>query len=97
MNPREVSEFAKKHKVEVVDLKFVDLLGTWQHFSIPVEELSEGLFKDGSGLDGSSIRGWKADWPPKRSLVGRAASSHGQARAGRRSDPSPAHRSSLPG
>ncbi|MGH7484226.1 MAG: glutamine synthetase beta-grasp domain-containing protein, partial [bacterium] len=60
MNPREVSEFAKKHKVQIVDLKFVDLLGTWQHFSIPVEELSEGLFKDGSGLDGSSIRGWKA-------------------------------------
>jgi glutamine synthetase len=60
MNPREVSEFAKKNKVQVVDLKFVDLLGTWQHFSIPVEELTEGLFKDGSGLDGSSIRGWKA-------------------------------------
>ena len=60
MNPREVLEFAKKNKIQIVDLKFVDLLGTWQHFSIPVEELNEGLFKDGSGLDGSSIRGWKA-------------------------------------
>src|SRR5467141_2430243 len=60
MNPREVLEFAKKNKVQIVDLKFVDLLGTWQHFSIPVEELNEGIFKDGSGLDGSSIRGWKA-------------------------------------
>jgi glutamine synthetase len=60
MNPREAVEFAKKNKVQIVDLKFVDLLGTWQHFSIPVEELTEGLFKDGSGLDGSSIRGWKA-------------------------------------
>ncbi len=60
MNPREVLEFAKKHKVQIVDLKFVDLIGTWQHFSIPVNELTEGLFKDGSGLDGSSIRGWKA-------------------------------------
>lgn len=60
MNPREVLDFCKKNKVQVVDLKFVDLLGTWQHFSIPVEELSEGTFKDGSGLDGSSIRGWKA-------------------------------------
>src|ERR1043166_7654927 len=59
MNPREGLEFAKKNKVQVVDLKFVDLLGTWQHFSIPVAELTEGLFKDGSGLDGSSIRGWK--------------------------------------
>jgi glutamine synthetase len=60
MNPREVMEFAKKNRVQVVDLKFVDLLGTWQHFSIPVEEMNEGLFKDGSGFDGSSIRGWKA-------------------------------------
>jgi glutamine synthetase len=60
MTPREVLEFAKKQKVQVVDLKFVDLIGTWQHFSIPVEELTEGTFKEGSGLDGSSIRGWKA-------------------------------------
>jgi glutamine synthetase len=60
MNVREVLEFAKKQKVQVVDLKFVDFIGTWQHFSVPVSELTEGLFKDGSGLDGSSIRGWKA-------------------------------------
>jgi glutamine synthetase len=60
MNPREVLEFAKKNKVLIVDLKFIDLIGTWQHFSIPIEELNEGVFKDGSGLDGSSIRGWKA-------------------------------------
>lgn len=60
MNAREVLEFAKKNKAQVVDLKFVDLLGTWQHFSIPIEELSEDTFKDGAGFDGSSIRGWKA-------------------------------------
>jgi len=60
MNVREVLEFAKKNKVQIVDLKFIDLIGTWQHFSIPVNELTEGLFKDGSGMDGSSIRGWKA-------------------------------------
>ena len=60
MNVREVLEFAKKHKVQMVDLKFVDLPGVWQHMTIPVSELSEDLFKDGSGLDGSSIRGWKA-------------------------------------
>ena len=60
MTSREVLEYAKKHKVEVVDLKFIDLIGTWQHFTIPVEELTEGTFKEGSGLDGSSIRGWKA-------------------------------------
>ena len=60
MNVREVLDFAKKNKVQVVDMKFVDLIGTWQHFTIPISELTEGLFKDGSGLDGSSIRGWKA-------------------------------------
>jgi glutamine synthetase len=60
MNAREVLEFAKKNKVQVVDLKFVDLVGTWQHFTIPTNELTEDLFKDGAGLDGSSIRGWKA-------------------------------------
>jgi len=60
MTPREVLEYAKKNRVLVVDLKFVDLPGTWQHFTIPIEELNEGTFKDGSGLDGSSIRGWKA-------------------------------------
>jgi glutamine synthetase len=60
MNVREAIEFAKKNKVQVVDLKFIDLIGTWQHFTIPASELTEDLFKDGSGLDGSSIRGWKA-------------------------------------
>jgi len=59
MTPKEVLDFAKKNKVEMVDLKFVDLLGTWQHFSIPTSELSLDLFKEGSGFDGSSIRGWK--------------------------------------
>ncbi|MFO0774086.1 MAG: type I glutamate--ammonia ligase [Nitrospiraceae bacterium] len=60
MTVKEVLELAKKNKVQMVDLKFIDLIGTWQHFTIPVGELTEGLFKDGSGLDGSSIRGWRA-------------------------------------
>ena len=59
MTPREVLDFAKKNKVEMVDLKFTDLVGAWQHFSIPTSELTLDLFKDGSGFDGSSIRGWK--------------------------------------
>jgi len=60
MTVKEVMEFSKKQKVQVVDLKFVDLLGTWQHFTIPTSELTESLFKDGNGFDGSSIRGWQA-------------------------------------
>ena len=60
MTPREALDFAKKNKVEMVDLKFVDLAGTWQHFSIPTCEFTLDLFKEGAGFDGSSIRGWKA-------------------------------------
>ena len=60
MDVRRVLDFAKKHKAQIVDLKFVDLVGTWQHFSMPIEELNEGVFKDGSGFDGSSIKGWQA-------------------------------------
>jgi glutamine synthetase len=41
MNPREVVEFGKKNKVQIVDLKFVDPLSTWQHYSIPVEVFTE--------------------------------------------------------
>ncbi len=59
MTPREVIEFAKKNKVEVVDLKFIDLPGLWQHFSISTNELTEDLFEDGIGFDGSSIRGFQ--------------------------------------
>ena len=53
----------KKHNISVVDIKFNDLPGLWQHFSIPVEELGanakEGVWIDGIGFDGSSIRGFQ--------------------------------------
>jgi glutamine synthetase len=42
----------------MVDLKFMDFLGLWQHFTIPIAELVEGVFEEGLGFDGSSIRGW---------------------------------------
>ncbi len=60
MTAKEAIDYAKKHNSEIVDLKFMDFVGTWQHLSIPVSELDEGLFEDGLGFDGSSIRGWKA-------------------------------------
>lgn len=60
MTPKEVMEFAKKNKADMVDLKFMDLLGTWQHFTVPMSELEEHLFEEGLGFDGSSIRGWQA-------------------------------------
>ena len=60
MTPREVLEFAKKNKVVMVDLKFMDFPGLWQHFSIPISALDVSSFEDGVGFDGSSIRGWQA-------------------------------------
>lgn len=57
---KDVIEFAKSNDCKMVDLKFTDLLGTWHHFSITMSELNDALFEDGSGFDGSSIRGWKA-------------------------------------
>ncbi len=60
MTPREFFAFAKKHKAEMVDLKFVDLLGTWQHCTYPIDTWDERTFEEGLGFDGSSIRGWQA-------------------------------------
>jgi len=60
MTPKEVLEFAKKNKARVVDLRFLDLPGLWQHFTVPMSELKESSFEDGFGFDGSSIRGWQA-------------------------------------
>ena len=60
MTAKEVLDFAKKNKAVMVDLKFVDFPGTWQHFTIPIEELTDTVFTEGSGFDGSSIRGWQA-------------------------------------
>ena len=41
-------------------MKFMDFPGLWQHFSVPVDELTEAIFEEGLGFDGSSIRGWQA-------------------------------------
>ena len=55
----DVAKLAKDAGVKIVDLRFVDLPGMWQHFSIPVEDLKEDLFAEGIGFDGSSIRGFQ--------------------------------------
>jgi glutamine synthetase len=60
MKPREVLAMCREKEVKAVDLRFVDFLGAWQHFTIPVGKLEEDVFDDGLGFDGSSIRGWQA-------------------------------------
>ena len=55
-----VFKLIKDHDVKMIDFKFMDFPGQWQHFSVPVSQLKEDSFEEGFGFDGSSIRGWKA-------------------------------------
>src|SRR5205809_3427063 len=55
-----VLEFAKKNGAKLLDLRFTDLPGLWQHVSYPIGQLTEDSFEEGFGMDGSSIRGWAA-------------------------------------
>lgn len=57
--PREVMAMIKAQNVQAVDVRFVDLLGLWQHFTASTSEFSEDAFEDGLGFDGSSIRGFQ--------------------------------------
>ncbi len=56
---KDVEKLAKDANVQIIDLRFVDLPGVWQHFSLPARELSDDMFTDGLGFDGSSIRGYQ--------------------------------------
>jgi glutamine synthetase len=55
----DVLEWAQETRVAMVDLKFCDLLGTWQHMTLPVRAFDDSAFDEGLGFDGSSIRGWQ--------------------------------------
>ncbi len=57
--PEDVQKIAADGGAQVVDFKFIDLPGVWQHFSIPVEDLQPDIFEDGLGFDGSSVRGFQ--------------------------------------
>ena len=55
----DVLAFASEQGVQMVDLKFTDLPGTWQHMTMPLDGLEVGDFEAGLGFDGSSIRGFQ--------------------------------------
>lgn len=57
---KNVLELAKREDVKMIDFKFMDFPGQWQHFSIPATQFDEGTFEDGLGFDGSSLRGFKS-------------------------------------
>lgn len=60
MEYKETIEKCKKEGLKLIDLKFCDLPGAWQHFAIPLNQFREEIFTEGIGFDGSSIRGFKA-------------------------------------
>src|SRR3974377_470007 len=57
--PEEVLGLIQSDGVEIVDLRFCDLPGLMQHFSMPAHELTLDVFEEGAGFDGSSIRGFQ--------------------------------------
>ncbi len=59
-NPTDVLKLMREENVQIVDLRFMDFPGIWQHFSVPATVIDEDTFEEGLGFDGSSIRGWQA-------------------------------------
>jgi glutamine synthetase len=60
VKPQEVLALCREKDVKAIDLRFIDFPGLMQHFTIPVNKLTEDVFEEGLGFDGSSIRGWQA-------------------------------------
>ncbi|MBD1812298.1 type I glutamate--ammonia ligase [Microcoleus vaginatus DQ-U2] len=58
--PQEALNYIQENKIQIVDLKFIDMPGIWQHLSLYHDQIDESSFTDGVPFDGSSIRGWKA-------------------------------------
>jgi glutamine synthetase len=56
---KDIHESCKKHNLYFVDVKFIDMPGTWQHFTVPLHEFDESAVSEGLGFDGSSIRGFQ--------------------------------------
>jgi glutamine synthetase len=59
VTPSDVLDLASRHGVRMVDFKFTDLPGTWQHMTLSINALEEDAFVEGLGFDGSSIRGFQ--------------------------------------
>jgi glutamine synthetase len=58
MDSKTVLDYAAKHNAKILDLRFIDVPGIWQHVSFPIQELTAESFEQGFGMDASSIRGW---------------------------------------
>jgi glutamine synthetase len=60
MTPEEAIAFVEENDAQTVDIRFTDLMGTWQHFTIPTHHFHAERFEEGLAFDGSSIRGFQA-------------------------------------
>ena len=60
MTPEEIQQFINDNDIDMIDVKFTDLLGAWQHFSVTPSEWGPGVFEEGLGFDGSSISGFQS-------------------------------------
>ncbi|MDE2977645.1 MAG: glutamine synthetase beta-grasp domain-containing protein, partial [Acidobacteriota bacterium] len=58
-SPKSILDRIRDEGIQIVDFRFTDFPGLWQHFSVPAREVDEDTFEDGLGFDGSSIRGWQ--------------------------------------
>ncbi|MDH6059169.1 type I glutamate--ammonia ligase [Chrysosporum bergii ANA360D] len=58
--PKEVLKMIQDQNIQMIDLKFIDIIGTWQHLTVYHNQIDESSFSDGVPFDGSSIRGWKS-------------------------------------
>jgi glutamine synthetase len=76
MKPADVFKLIKDKGIKFVDFKFTDMIGVQQHFTCPTAELSENVFEDGLGFDGSSIRGWQAINESDMLLIPDASTAH---------------------
>ncbi|MGL5510142.1 MAG: glutamine synthetase beta-grasp domain-containing protein, partial [Microcoleaceae cyanobacterium] len=56
----DVLNWIEKDNIELIDLKFIDMPGIWQHLTLHRSQIDESSFTDGVAFDGSSIRGWKS-------------------------------------
>ncbi len=59
MTPGEVIEYIRANGIRLLDIRFTDLFGQWQHFTVPTSSVDASTFTEGLGFDGSSLRGWK--------------------------------------
>lgn len=59
-SPQDVLTLIREKDIQMIDLKFIDLPGIWQHLTVHCSQINESSFTEGVPFDGSSIRGWKA-------------------------------------